>query len=420
MPHPQRRSVTSLVWAISLVVSVGAARGDEIHSPEDEAAQSITASEMKAHIEYLADDERQGRKAGSPGGRAAAEYIVEQLKAYSIEPAVDGSYFQEFGNNMRNVIGILRGSDPEVRDEVVVVGAHYDHVGAGSGRMRGRRTGKGDDSIWNGADDNASGTSGVLEIAQAFSLLPQPPRRTMIFIWFDGEEAGLLGSTYYQKEPILPLDKTVTMVNLDMIGRGTGDRIELHGTTSGEGLLDLVEECNADIELSYQVHREMMANSDHYRFYQSKIPVLFFFTGLHGDYHRPSDHADKIEVEPMESIARLTFLILQRLASDEGRPKFTEVPRRQRLGVWGRFDTDAGGYRIQRLSRNGHAVRSGLKVGDVLLQLGDAEIKTGRSLRNALWKVKKDAVVPAHIVREGEKLTIQVHFGRVQRKRGWY
>ena len=390
---------------------------------EDAPLLSITAGDLKTHVDFLADDALEGREAGSAGGRAAAEYIADRFEAFSLEAPVDGSYFQEFGKEMRNVVGLLRGSDPDLGDEVVIVGGHYDHVGTGK-LGRGRMPGKGDDTIWNGADDNASGTAGVLELAQAFSLLPEAPRRSVLFILFDAEERGLVGSWNYKGAPVFPLEKTVTMMNLDMIGRAAGKPVSCYGTWTGEGFQDLVRECNQEIGIELSFPREMTANSDHFPFAASDIPVLFFFTGIHSDYHRPSDHADKIKHAPMEQITRLSFLIRQRIANDDARPVFQALPRRparpQRLvlGVFGKGDAKTKGYKIDRILRGSNASRVGLKVGDAILQIGESRTPNGRALRAALRKVKKGETVKARILRNGEEIILSIPFG--PRKRGWY
>jgi Zn-dependent M28 family amino/carboxypeptidase len=345
---------------------------------------------------------------------------------------LDGEYFQEFqwGRSRtagRNVIGILEGSDEILRKEVVVVGAHYDHIGKGKpSPMRGRFPGKGDDDIYNGADDNASGSSGVLEIAQAFSMLPTAPKRSILFMFYDAEEKGLHGSRYYVGHPVFPLKDTVAMINLDMIGRGKGGRTILYGAHTGRGLDALVKACNEDIGLEYRLSPAMMGNSDHASFYQRGVPVLFFFTGIHPDYHRASDHADKIQHDPMEKITRLSFLILQELANTETRPEYTRVAgRRVLLGVVGRATGDGKGYRITGISRSRPnrpdrpALRAGLRVGDVLVRLGDTDTPDLGGLRNALGKIKPDRTVTAVIIRDGERMEIRVPFGPMG-KRGWY
>jgi hypothetical protein len=396
---------------------------------EETPLGSIQAADLKRHVDFLAHDDRGGRNAGSPGGRAAAEYIAKEFADCGIAPALDGSYFQEFlwGRGKtpgRNVIGILEGSDEALKKEVVVVGAHYDHVGRGQASpMRGRMPGSGDDDIYNGADDNASGSSGVLELAQAFSLLPTPPRRSLLFILFDAEEKGLHGSRHYVTKPVIPMEDTVAMINLDMIGRGEGGRTILFGAGSGEGLEEIVKRCNEDVGLTYRQGPGIMRNSDHWHFYSKGVPFLFFFTGIHPDYHRVTDHADRIQHEPMQKITRLSFLILQELANAETRP--APLARRLLLGVVGRPCTDGTGFRITRITRSRPgrpdrpAVRAGLRVGDILVQLGGVATRDLGSFRTALSKVKRGETVQAVILRDGERLEIRIPFGSMG-KRGWY
>ena len=226
-----------------------------------------------------------------------------------------------------NVLAYIEGSDPKVKDEVVVISAHYDHVG-----FRG-------DDIYNGADDNASGTSGVMEIAQAFQAAKDAgkgPRRSILCLWVTGEEKGLLGSQYYAENPIFPLEKTVADINIDMIGRmddkhTTPDYIYVIGSNRlSTELHDINESVNknyTNLELDYTYNAEDDPNrfyyrSDHYNFAKNGIPSVFFFSGVHEDYHRPTDTADKIMYEKAAKISKLAFYNAWELAN---RPKRIKV-----------------------------------------------------------------------------------------------
>jgi len=218
-----------------------------------------------------------------------------------------------------NVIGMLKGSDPKLAEEYVVVTAHYDHVGAGA-------TGKGD-SIYNGADDNASGTAGVLELAQAFSSLPEEmrPRRSILFILVSGEEAGLYGSIHYVENPTVPLIQIKANVNLDMIGRCPEGGVEVIAPGSEE-LGEIMTKNAQSVELKTQPekHPEMRTIylSDQFPFVYNNIPAVFCFTGLHNDYHQPSDEIEKLNFNEMEKIVRAVFLTTLQLANQEKIPAF--------------------------------------------------------------------------------------------------
>ncbi|MDZ7338745.1 MAG: M20/M25/M40 family metallo-hydrolase [candidate division KSB1 bacterium] len=217
-------------------------------------------------------------------------------------------------DSVYNVAGYWEGADPALKEEVVVVGAHYDHVGAPG------------DTIYNGADDNASGTAGLLEVAQAFATSGERPRRSLLFITFAGEEKGLFGSRYYADHPLLPLDKTVAMLNLDMIGRNDSNMVAIIGSKTSSRLTELNKQANTlvGMELSYQWDR-YFRQSDHYSFYRKQIPVLFFNTGDHPDLHRPTDDVDKLDPRKMAGVGKLVFATAWLVANDAQRPDFVDV-----------------------------------------------------------------------------------------------
>ena len=211
-----------------------------------------------------------------------------------------------------NVIGYLEGSDPILKNEALIVGGHYDHVGY----LREHKADS--DYIFNGADDNASGTSGVLAIAKAFASMPAHPRRSVIFIAFAGEEKGLLGSVTYVRNPSWPLDKTVAMFNLDMISRNSPDSLEIIGARQNPGLVKIIRKQNKKngFILAESKSKNMDRGSDHYNFFQKGVPAIFFFTGLHKDYHQVTDSPDKINAEKAAHVARLVFMTAWTVAND--------------------------------------------------------------------------------------------------------
>jgi hypothetical protein len=220
----------------------------------------------------------------------------------------------------RNVIGILEGIDPVLGREAVIVGAHYDHVGF-------IKEHKADtDYIYNGADDNASGTSGVLAIAKAFSSMGEKPRRSVIFMAFAGEEKGLLGSATYVKNPLFPLENTVAMIDLDMISRNHPDSLEIIGAQQNPDLVKIVRKENRKVKfvLGESKGDNMGGGSDHYSFYRKNIPDLFFFAGIHKDYHQVSDNPDRINSGKAARVSRLAFLTLWKIANDDQRYKLVK------------------------------------------------------------------------------------------------
>jgi hypothetical protein len=217
-----------------------------------------------------------------------------------------------------NTIAVLRGSDPDLRDEYVLLTAHMDHVGAG-------RAVEGD-SIYNGADDDGSGTVTVVEIARAFASLETAPRRSIIFMTVSGEEKGLLGSRYYAENPTFPLENTVANINLDMVGRNWSDTIVAIGKAEST-LGPQVERISAEHpELDMAViddiwpEESFYTRSDHYNFATRGVPILFFFNGTHDQYHQPADEVELIDYDKMARLARLVFYLSLEVANDEERP----------------------------------------------------------------------------------------------------
>lgn len=213
----------------------------------------------------------------------------------------------------RNVIGYLQGSSKKSAKEAIVIGAHYDHVGI-------NEKAKADtDFIYNGADDNASGTSGVLAVAKAFAAMPGKPERTVIFMAFAGEEKGLLGSATYVRNPLWPLDQTVAMINLDMISHNHPDTVEIIGAAQNPGLVKIIRKQNRNVGFYLAESKEghMGGGSDHYNFYLKNIPDVFFFTGLHKDYHQVGDNPDRINASKAARVARLAFLTAWYIANDK-------------------------------------------------------------------------------------------------------
>ncbi len=218
----------------------------------------------------------------------------------------------------RNVVGLIPGSDKRIKDEVVIIGAHYDHTGYIA------KSPAGQDSIYNGADDNASGTVGVLASARALAMAEKKPKRSILCIAFAGEEKGLFGSTHYVAEPLWPLDKTAAMLNMDMISRNRLDSLSITGSkTSRELHQDLIKaNRKTGFLLDFSSDKYLRGGSDHAPFVRKAIPVLFFFSGMHPDYHKVSDEVDKCNVYKMARVAELCSRVAWQVANDKKRPVF--------------------------------------------------------------------------------------------------
>ena len=322
----------------------------------------------------------------------------------------------------RNVMAMLPGTgwpqpgpdeaSRHARPETVVLGAHYDHLGYGGANSAA----PGEHVVHHGADDNASGTALLVEVAR---MLKQegPFPRTIVFLAFSGEERGLLGSAHYAANAAVPLAETVAMINLDMVGRLEGDKIVVHGTGTGTGL-------DAMVDRLAGVHRFEVAKepggfgpSDHSSFYAKKIPVLHLFTGSHSDYHRPTDTAEKINYDGMVRIARLVADIVRDLATAPDRPAYIEVASKQfargdgdrpYFGSIPDFGKPGKGYAITGATKDSPAARGGLKGGDVIVRLGGSAVTGLEDFDSALRKHKGGETVPVVVVRDGAEITLQI------------
>jgi hypothetical protein len=289
------------------------------------ALDSITSDELYEHVAVLADDVYEGRDAGSRGGHAAGSYILKELRNYSLKPAgANGDFVQSFNRDWRNILALLPGDDPELAREIVVVGAHYDHVGYGRRRNSYGPVGR----IHNGADDNASGVSLLLETIEAFAQSGLTPRRSILFAFWDGEERGLVGSNHWLAQPTLPAENVKLAITIDMVGRLRKGQLYVYGTRTGFGLRRLV--CSPDDDpLWLEFPWELEANSDHWPFVENHVPVVMLHTGLHPDYHRPSDDVEKINREGMREVGRYLLPLLLKAANEDHLPSYREQGKRE-------------------------------------------------------------------------------------------
>tara|TARA_R110002095_G_scaffold214263_2_gene206028 strand:+ start:29527 stop:31059 length:1533 start_codon:yes stop_codon:yes gene_type:complete len=348
------------------------------------AANSITVDELKSHIEFLASDSLEGREAGAQGGQAAGTYIRGVLQKNGIQPGlVDEGYFQEFDGGFRNIIGIIPGNDPELKKEYVVIGAHYDHVGYG--KPSNSRGGIG--QIHNGADDNASGTSALLEAIEALAQHKSLPRRSLMFVFWDAEEMGLLGSKHWVNHPTVPLDQIAIYLNLDMVGRLKEKPLSLFGSRSSVGLRSCAVKCNhRETGVKIRFDNAIRPDSDHWPFYKRGVPFLMLHTGKHDDYHRPEDDAYKIDYEGTRKCAQLLTQLALDFSLQSEKPEYRNAnqdilagidqqaridsPEPPRLGVaWNSNKYEQGNLLITQVLANTPADKAGLKVGDEIIKV---------------------------------------------------
>ena len=381
---------------------------------------------LQEHIEWLSSDERAGRLAGSQQEAAAANYISDFYLQAGLLPFVDSeSYIQQFVLNgpmvqalgmenhiSRNVVGAVEGT--EYPGRFIIVGAHYD--GQGKGGIISMETNT-DPVLHNSADDNASGTAGLMWLAGQFA--ENPAKSTVIFAAFSGEEMGLLGSEYFADQMVMPRDSVLAMINLDMIGRLDDGQLSIFGTGTANIWDDLIEGIPAD-SLRITKIPDGMGSSDHASFSRTGIPVLHYFTGTHEDYHRPTDTADKINYRGMEWVLNHTKQTIRSL--DNYHPSeilFNEAGSRDRsptvlegvtLGVVPDYNFSGAGFRIAEVRSGSLAEESGIQDGDVIFRMNEDTIADIYSYMETLSGFSDGDDVIIYILRNGSEIDLAVQF----------
>ena len=374
-----KKNFLALFLVLSFIVPLAAQKAIKIDSNGRKAANNITAAQMKDYLYFIASDEMEGRDTPSRGLDTTAKFIGMNLSRWGFKPAGDnGTFYQTialkkntppatppangqpqrrvrpytFDLNQKydpatmssadyvktqNVVAIWEGSDPVLKNEYVAIGAHYDHVGVNPNAP-------GEDKIWNGADDDGSGTTGVLAIAEALAKSPKRPKRSILFVWHMGEEKGLWGSAYFNKYPTVDIKNVVAQLNIDMIGRSrkAGDTNPKNAELTDENSIYVIGSKmmstmlgdvtagvnNAYLKMNYDYRfddpndkNRFFFRSDHFNYAQNGIPISFWFDGVHEDYHGAGDSPDKIDYQKMEKVTRTIFLTGWELANMKDRPK---------------------------------------------------------------------------------------------------
>src|SRR3954467_5802858 len=378
-------------------------------------------------IKFLTDDRLQGRGTGSPGADSAATYLAPRFSGVGLHPAA-GGWFQPFsvardapsargkpGLLGKNVIGILPGQDPVLRNQTVILGAHYDHLGLGGfGSLDPDSTGR----VHNGADDNASGIAGLIQVAAR--LAASPPARTVVFIAFSGEELGLLGSAHYVKEPIYPLGNTLAMVNLDMVGRLRAGRLIVYGVKTAKEFPGLLDSLNWYAGLDLKAQGDGYGPSDQSSFYAAKRPVLHLFTDLHEDYHRTTDDWQKVNLDGLKRVADFTLGLVTALANRRAPLTFVDVvpptpPHASTstgsgpgygayLGTVPDLTGSIGGVRLVGVRAGSPAEKAGLRGDDIITRIGNMETPDLEAMTEALRSHQPGDEVEI-VVRRGAALT---------------
>ena len=324
--------------------------------------------------------------------------------------------------NTRATVNNVLAYMPGKTDEYVVLGAHYDHLGRGTfDSLAPSQIGQ----IHPGADDNASGTAGLLELARVLSPLKGQLDRGILFASFAGEELGLLGSAAWVKDPTKPLDKAVAMLNMDMIGRIRDNKVYVGGVGTGSDFQKILEQARGDSPLKFEISPGGYSSSDHTSFVMKRIPVLFFFSGLHSDYHKPSDTWDKINSGSAAMLVNIVARAAVELASEPGKPTFVEVIENNPhagLPVSGSggggygpyfgsipdFGQTENGVRFSDVKPGSPAAKAGLRAGDVLIQFASKPVKNLYDFTDALRSSKVGDVVPVTVLRDGKELKVEV------------
>lgn len=382
-------------------------------------------AQITQDIEVLASDSLAGREVGTEGEKMAADYIASELEKAGVQPKGTDGFYQSFfvkdadnphaqpsdetgedGITGYNVVGMIDNPG----DELVIIGAHYDHLGMGDFSSLHR----GEQAVHNGADDNASGIAAMLHLARVLSQ--KELIRDILFIGFSGEEKGLWGSNYFTKNSTVDLSKANFMINMDMVGRLDESKgLAANGTGTSPIWNWLLDEVNAD-SLKLIKSESGVGPSDHTSFYLQDIPVLHFFTGQHEDYHKPGDDPEKINEAGILQVASIIERIIVLMDDDEkiaftktkdesDNPRFTVT-----LGVVPDYMYDGEGMRIDGVSEDKPAIKAGIEKGDVVVQLGDSTVTDMMSYMRALSTFEKGDKTTVVIDRSGEKLSFEIEF----------
>jgi hypothetical protein len=385
-------------------------RFGSVNGPEDagiiflQAKNAVAEDWVKASGKSLAELQKQIDDSSKPASFALPE---NQSAALTVSIRTTRA-------TVNNVLAYLPGKT----DEYVIIGAHYDHLGRGNiDSLAPSQIGQ----IHPGADDNASGTAGVLELARLLAPQKGQLRRGILFMSFAGEELGLLGSSAWVNHPTRPLDKAVAMLNMDMIGRIKNDKVYIGGVGTGSTLKAVVEEAQANSGFKIEYSPGGYSSSDHTSFVTKKIPVLFFFSGLHSDYHKPSDTWDKIDPVAATRLLGVVGTTAELLADADTRPSFVVVEEDKHPGALGGgggygpyfgsipdFGQVETGVKFSDVKPGSPAAKAGLKAGDILIQFGDKPIKNLYDFTDALRRSKVGDVVEVKVLRDGQPVTASV------------
>ncbi len=396
---------------------------------DSDDAENTNTELLKKHISYLASDELKGRLTGSEGEKKAAEYIASQFKSLGLKPFEGKDYFQKFdykvrlnphdsindssvSNTGRNVIAYLDNKAAKT----IVIGAHYDHLGLNEHHNSTKANSEGE--IHNGADDNASGVSGVLELARMYSKNKTTEKVNYIFALFSGEEDGLIGSKHMAETLKSKYPTSIAMINMDMIGRLNPKKELIVGGIGTAPEFKAIVETNKPAGYNITLEESGVGPTDHTSFYLKDISVLNFFTGTHSDYHKPSDDEEKINYTGVTTIVDYVFRISNDIAdldkitftktknnAGKTRPKYKVT-----MGIMPDYTEHGDGLHVDGVTENRPAQKAGIKEGDIITKIGTTEIKEVYSYMDALAKISPGEELDVVFIRDGETKTLKVKF----------
>jgi len=337
---------------------------------------------------------------------------------------VDGNISVSISTDVREIQGksvnvgaYLEPTNNKYPDQYLVIGAHFDHLGWGGDNSLY----KGEPAIHNGADDNASGTSGLLELAEKFVSIKNQIDRKIVFIAFSGEELGLLGSSYVVNNFPLPIENDIAMINLDMIGRlNDKNNLIVGGTGTSSKWKNILDDKN-EYDFNLTFNDEGFGPSDHSSFYGKKVPVLFFFTDLHSDYHKPADDAEKINSSGEEKVLRYVYDVAQTILNSDSRPDYISVERKDTGKMTGTkvyvgtapdfASSEVEGYKLGGVTDGSPAAKAGLQAGDIITKFGEKKISNIYDFTYALGDFVPGDKVTVIVKRGEEELTVEVELG---------
>jgi hypothetical protein len=442
MRHQSLRASTSLGATTAVVVGVllGACRSGVSSPAPAPAADSVR---LAADVRFLSSDALEGRGTGTPGNDSAAAYIAARFAALRLTPVipVDSAcatnsaarrcpvgFLQRFAARSAaaahaglpaslpssNVAAVIPGIDPKLRSQYVVLGAHFDHLGRST---FGAQDPDQRNAVRNGADDNASGTAAVMELARLFKS--RPAKRSIVVVAFSGEELGLLGSQYFVDHAPLALDSVQAMLNFDMVGRLRDDKLLVYGVATATELPEIVNRANVTPPFRVSAIGDGFGPSDHSSFYGRNLPVLHFFTDVHEDYHRASDDAERINFGGLQRVVSYAERIARDLADRPERLTFVRAPVRATVGgsrtgprpylgtVPDMGTGDVVGLKLSGVSPGSPADSAGLEAGDVIVELGGTAVKDLYSYSEALYAKKPGETISIVVMRKGTRVSVQ-------------